>query len=107
MRSRATTCATGISGSYSHSWRIAAGRPGLANLHRSRWRYRIGSEERGRGGIRGIAKIGDSVANTEMAGKLIDSASEIFQKFKKLLPPELHWPEYKHSLNVEIRQRLS
>jgi hypothetical protein len=55
----------------------------------------------------GIAKIGGSVINTETAQKLIASASEVISKVKQWIPQELHWPEFKHVIQVEIMKRLT
>jgi hypothetical protein len=54
----------------------------------------------------GIAKIGQTPVSTETANKLIASASNIIAKIREWLPNELHWPEFKYDLTVEIQKRL-
>jgi hypothetical protein len=54
----------------------------------------------------GIAKIGQTPVSTESANKLIASASDIIAKIREWLPNELHWPEFKYDLTVEIQKRL-
>jgi hypothetical protein len=54
----------------------------------------------------GVAKVGGSPLNAEVARKLIISASEIIQKVKEWLPQELHWPEFKHVIQVEAFRQL-
>ena len=54
----------------------------------------------------GIAKIGQTPVSTESANKLIASASNIIAKIREWLPNELHWPEFKYDLTVEIQKRL-
>jgi len=55
----------------------------------------------------GIPKIGDMAITIETAQKLIASASEIILKVKQWIPSELHWPEFKHTVQVEIVKRLT
>lgn len=54
----------------------------------------------------GIAKIGETRVTTETAQTLIGSASKIISKIKEWLPKELHWPEFKYELSVEVEKRL-
>jgi hypothetical protein len=54
----------------------------------------------------GIAKIGQIPVSTETANKLIASASNIIEKVREWLPNELHWPEFKYDVPVEIQKRL-
>jgi hypothetical protein len=54
----------------------------------------------------GIAKIGQTPVSTESANKLIASSSNIIAKIREWLPNELHWPEFKYDLTVEIQKRL-
>jgi hypothetical protein len=54
----------------------------------------------------GIAKIGQTPVSTEIANKLIASASNIIAKIREWLPNELHCPEFKYDLTVEIQKRL-
>ena len=55
----------------------------------------------------GIAKIGGAPINIETAQKLIASAYEVISKVKQWIPPELHWPEFKHVIQVEMVKRLT
>ena len=55
---------------------------------------------------KGVAKVGGSPLNTEMTRKLIVSASMIIQKVREWLPPELHWPEFKHDIRVKFIRKL-
>ena len=54
----------------------------------------------------GVAKIGETPVSIESANKLIASASDIIAKIREWLPNELHWPEFRYDLNIEIQKRL-
>jgi hypothetical protein len=54
----------------------------------------------------GVAKIGETPVSTESANKLLASTSNIIAKIREWLPNELHWPEFKHEINIEIQKRL-
>jgi len=54
----------------------------------------------------GIAKIGETPVTAETAQKLIGSVSKIISKIKEWLPKELHWPEFKYEISVEVEKRL-
>ncbi|MDV2495838.1 MAG: hypothetical protein RX316_06445 [bacterium] len=54
----------------------------------------------------GVAKVGGLPINTEMTRKLIASASMIIQKVREWLPQDLHWPEFRHEVKVEITRQL-
>lgn len=55
----------------------------------------------------GIAKVGGTPISTETARKLVASASEIVSKVREWLPQELHWPLFKHTIQVEVRKKLT
>lgn len=55
----------------------------------------------------GVAKIGGAPINIETVQKLIASASEVISKVKEWLPKDLHWPEYKHQIKVEVLKKLT
>lgn len=55
---------------------------------------------------KGVAEIGKIPINTETAQKLIASADEVIATIKAWLPEELHWPEFKHDIHVEIVKKL-
>lgn len=49
----------------------------------------------------GLAKIGDKPIHSETAKALITSAWEIVDRIRESIPPELHWPEFRHQLQVQ------
>ncbi len=55
----------------------------------------------------GIAKIGQTPVSNETARNLVVAAFEVISKVKGWLPKELHWPEYKHQVKIEIVKRLT
>jgi hypothetical protein len=55
----------------------------------------------------GIAKIGGAQVSIETARKLVVSASEIVAKVREWLPQELHWPVFKHTIQVEAVKKLA
>jgi len=56
---------------------------------------------------KGIAKIGGVQVSPETANHLIVSASEVVAKVREWLPPEVHWPVFKHEINVQIFKKLT
>ena len=54
----------------------------------------------------GVAKIGGVPVTNETALKLIGAAAEIIAKIREWIPPELHWPEFKHTIQVEVEKKL-
>ena len=55
----------------------------------------------------GVAKIGDVPVTNETASKLIGAAGEIIAKIREWIPQELHWPEFKHTIQFEAMKKLT
>ncbi len=49
----------------------------------------------------GVAKVGGIPVSLEVAGTLVDAASETILKVREWIPQELHWPVFKHVVQVE------
>jgi len=54
-----------------------------------------------------MAKVGGAPVTLEVAQALVGSAREIISKIRDWIPADLHWPEFKHRVQVEARKRLS
>ena len=54
----------------------------------------------------GVAKIGGDLVTNETAPKLIRAAAEIIAKIREWIPQELHWPEFRHTIQVEALRKL-
>jgi hypothetical protein len=54
----------------------------------------------------GIAKIGQNPISEEETRRLVGKANEIIQFIKNKLPRDLQWPEYKHSIKVEVKKKI-
>jgi hypothetical protein len=54
----------------------------------------------------GVARVGGVEINFDKAKALIKSASEIISKVREWIPADLHWPEFKHEIKIEMRQKL-
>ncbi len=55
----------------------------------------------------GVAKVGGSAVNREMASALVVLSFEITEKVKAWLPQKLHWPQFRHVVRVEASRQLS
>lgn len=54
----------------------------------------------------GVAMLGGVEVTSEIAQKLITAASDVIALVKQWIPVELHWPEFKHVIQVEMVKRL-
>jgi len=54
----------------------------------------------------GVSTVGKVPVNAEVAQKLIGSVPEVIAKIREWLPKELHWPEFKHVVKVEVVKKL-
>lgn len=55
----------------------------------------------------GVAKVGSAPVTLESAQKLIASASEIVARVRSWIPSELHWPEFRHAIQMEAFKKLT
>lgn len=55
----------------------------------------------------GVAKVGGAPVTLESVQKLIASASEIVVQVRSWIPSELHWPEFKHAIQIEAFKQLT
>jgi hypothetical protein len=55
----------------------------------------------------GVAKIGGTPVTNETASQLIRGAVEIIAKIRGWIPLELHWKEFKHTIQVEAVKKLT
>ena len=55
----------------------------------------------------GTATIGATRVSVETARRLLASASDIISKVREWLPPELHWPVFKHAIQIEGLKKLT
>ena len=54
----------------------------------------------------GISKVGNTEVTPDKAREFIAKANEIISFIKEEIPKELHWPEFKHEIEVAFTQPL-
>lgn len=55
----------------------------------------------------GVAKIGQSPISEDKVRELLVKAHEIILFIRTKLPPDLQWPEYKHSITVSAKKKIN
>jgi len=55
----------------------------------------------------GRAEIGGSPVTPDIARKLVADASAIVAAVREWLPPDLHWPVFKHEVKIEAKWKLN
>src|SRR5436309_1808983 len=54
----------------------------------------------------GVARVGGAPVSVDDAKKLVDAASNVISKVREWLPEELHWPVFRHQVQIEMFKRL-
>lgn len=55
----------------------------------------------------GVATVGGTAVSIDTARKLVSAASEIISKVREWLPQPLHWPVFKHTIQIQARKKLT
>jgi hypothetical protein len=54
----------------------------------------------------GVAKVGGTPISVDVARQLVSGANDVIAKVREWLPVAMHWPVFKHNVQVEIRKRI-
>jgi len=54
----------------------------------------------------GVARIGGKPVDVQTARELVEAAGKIIRKIKGWLPPELHWKEFEHKVDIFIAKKF-